>query len=84
MKVTSLKPYGVTGEALDIEGHQSVSFELGGSEYNHTLLVCALPTEAASLLGTDYLDEAGIFIDFDCGKMSFTHITKAPRVHSDT
>ena len=84
VKVTSLKPYGVTGKALDIKGRQSVSFELGGREYNHTFLVCALPTEAAGLLGRDFLEEACIVIDFECGKMSFTDISKAPRVHSDT
>jgi hypothetical protein len=78
VKVTSLKPYGVTGEALDIKGRQAVSFELGGREYNHTFLVCALPTEAAGLLGTDFV------IDFECGKMSFSDISKAPRVLSNT
>jgi hypothetical protein len=83
VKVTSLKPYGVTGEALDIKGRQAISFELGGREYNHTFLVCALPTEAAGLLDTDFL-EAGIVIDFECDKISFTEISKAPRVHGDT
>jgi len=36
VSVTSLKPYGITGEALDIKGRQSVSFELDGSEFKHT------------------------------------------------
>jgi hypothetical protein len=82
VKVTSLKPYGVTGKTLYMKGRQAVSFELGEREY-HTYFVCALPTEAAGL-GTDFLEEAGIVIDFECGKMSFTDICKATSVHSDT
>ena len=54
VKVTLAKPYGVTGEDLDIKGQQSVSFKLNGREYNHTFLACSLPTDAASLLGTDF------------------------------
>lgn len=30
VKVTGMKPYGVTGEVLDVKGRQSVSFELKG------------------------------------------------------
>jgi len=42
VRVTNLKPYGITGEALVIKGRQSVSFELDGSEFRHTFLVCEL------------------------------------------
>jgi hypothetical protein len=59
VRVTNLKPYGVTGEALDIKGRRSVSFELDGSEYRHTFLVCELPTDTAGLLGTDFMQETG-------------------------
>jgi hypothetical protein len=38
VKITSMKPFGVTGEALDIKGRQIVSFELGGREYKHGFL----------------------------------------------
>ena len=33
VEVTNLKPYGVTGEVLDIKGRQSVSFELDKGIY---------------------------------------------------
>jgi len=79
---TSLKPYGVTGEALDIKGRQSVSFELDGSEFRHTFLVCELPTDTAGLLGTDFMQETGAVIDFECGKMSLTGSGAVPRAYS--
>jgi hypothetical protein len=34
-----MKPYGVTGEALDIKGQQLVLFVLGGMKLSHTFLV---------------------------------------------
>jgi hypothetical protein len=69
VKVTSLKPYGVTGEVLDIKGRQSVSFEFDKYRFEHEFLVCSLPTAAAGLLGADWMAKAGAIIDFDCGKM---------------
>jgi len=35
VNVTNLKPYGVTGEALNIKGLYSVSFELDSSKFRH-------------------------------------------------
>ena len=52
---------------------------LDGREFSHTFLVCSLPTDAAGLLGTDFLNGAGALIDLGCGKMSLTDIDKAPR-----
>jgi hypothetical protein len=45
IRVTAMKPYGVTGEALDIKGQQFVSFVLGGRKFSHTFLVCPIPTD---------------------------------------
>ena len=59
-----MKPYGVTGEVLDIKGIQSVTFTLNGREFTHAFLVCGLPTDAAGLLGTDFLEKAGAVMDF--------------------
>ena len=64
-----MKPYGVTGEVLDIKGRQSVSFELDEYRFEHEFLVCSLPTAAAGLLGTDWMAKAGAIIDFDYSKM---------------
>ena len=36
----------------------------------------------AGLLGTDFVQETGAFIDFECGKMSLTGIGAVPQVHS--
>jgi len=60
---TDMRPYGVTGEILDVKGRQAVSFVLGGREFNHRFLVCSLPTEA------DGLPESGAIVDLEC-KMS--------------
>jgi hypothetical protein len=54
MGVTAIKPYGVTGENLDIQGRQSVTFTAGKKEIKHTFLVCPLSTQADGLLGTDF------------------------------
>ena len=69
----------MTVEVLDIKGQQVVSFVVERREFNHTFFVCSLPTDAADLLGTHFLNEAGALIDFGCGKMSLTDIDKAPR-----
>jgi hypothetical protein len=35
LKFTDSQPYGVTGKTLDVKGCQTVSFVLGGREFNH-------------------------------------------------
>jgi len=80
--VTSAKPYGVTGETLDIRGQQLVSFTLEGRQYRHPFLVCSLPTDAVGLLGTDFFEKTGAEINFECGKMSLTDIDQVSRVYS--
>jgi hypothetical protein len=57
MGVTAIKPYGVKGEKLDIQGRQSVNFTVG-NEYRHMFLVCPLPTQADGLLGIDFLEKS--------------------------
>ena len=84
VSIATVKPYGVTGEVLEIKGHQSVSFCLNGSEFRHSFLVCTLPTDAAGLLGTDFMEKVGAEINFGGGKMSFTSTEKVPRARSIT
>jgi len=72
--VTLTRPYGVTGETLDIRGQQLVSFTLEGRQYRHPFLVFSLPTDAAGLLGTDFFEKTGAEINFECGQMSPTSI----------
>ena len=43
--------------------------------------MCSLPTEAAGLLGTDFLEKTGAVIDFECAKMSFADVGKVTRVY---
>jgi len=82
VQVTTLEPYVVTGDVLNIRGQQSVTFLLNGSEFTRSFLVCSLPNKAAGLLGNDFMDRLGAKIDFECGKMSFTGIDRTRGTHS--
>jgi len=82
VQVTTLEPYGVTGDFLDIREQQSVTFLMKGIEFTHSFLVCSLPTMATGLLGTDFMERLNAKIDFKCGKMSFTGIDRVPHVNS--
>ena len=81
---TAMKPFGVTGENLDVKGRQSVSFMLVRRRFHHSFLVCPLPTEAAGLLGTDFLTEWGAIIDLECDTMSFVEDNAAPQANGTT
>jgi len=83
MRSTTLSPYGVTGETLDVKGRQTVLLGLGGRKFDHMFLVCPLPTEAAGLLGTDFLEERGAHINSEKGDMSFNDATRDSRAHGD-
>jgi hypothetical protein len=78
------RPYGVTGETLDIKGRHTVSFVLGGRKCSDHFLVYSLPTDAAGLIGMDFLRESGAILNFECNKMSLTDIGKAPRAEGRT
>jgi hypothetical protein len=65
-----LKPFGVTGEVLATKGQQSVSFMLGGQKYDHKFLVSHLPTDAAGILGMDFLERTNAEINFGKGLLT--------------
>ena len=65
VKESLLKPFGLTGEVLDVIGHQQVSFTLGGRRLDHLFLVCPLPTETAGLLGMDFFEKLGAEISHE-------------------
>ena len=46
--------------------------------------MCLLPTEAAGVMGTDFIVQAGAMIDFDCCKLLLNNNGSRPRVLSDT
>ena len=62
-------------------GQQSVFFALN-SKYGHTFLICTLPTEAAGLIGTDFLENLRELLDFDCCKMVLLRHKHVPQVYS--
>ena len=74
----------MTGESLDIKGRQLVSFTLGGRKFYRMFLVRPLPTEAAGLLGTDFLEKTGAKMNFECGRMALAGIGEAPVANSDS
>jgi len=44
--------------------------------------VCSLPTKAAGLVGTDFMDKTDAIIDFEKGKMSLTDNSSEPKLFS--
>ena len=82
VRVTTMEPYGVTGEFLNIKGQQSVSFKLNGCEFKHTFLISSLPTDVAGLVGTDFMASLGAVIYFERVKLLLTGNRKVPRVYS--
>jgi len=82
MRCTSVKPYGVTGETLEIGGQQTVSFVFNEHEFKHTFYVCSLPTKAAGLIGMDFMVKAGAKIDFEKGKISLAVISRGSKLVS--
>ena len=83
VRVTAVRPYEVTGKSLDIKGHQLVSVRCNGSEIDHTFLVCSLPTDAAGLLGCDFLEKVCAVINFERGKMLLTDDTATSRARAE-
>ena len=81
---TTLRPYGVTGENLEVKGRQTVSLGLGDRKFDHTFLVGPLPTEVAGLLGSDFLEGRSAHLNFEDCKMSFNDTVKNNRAQGDT
>ena len=84
IKESLLKPFGVTGEALDVVGQQLVSFTLGGQRQNHSFLVCPLPSETAGLLGMDFFEKFGAEISFKDRILTWSGKPEALRVRPGT
>ena len=73
----------MTGETLEVKGRQTVSMGLGGQKFDHTFLVFPLPTEAAGLIGIDFLEGRSAYINVEDGKMSFNDTVKDKRARGD-
>ena len=82
VRCTSIKPYGVTGETLEIRGQQAVSFKLDGHEFKHPFYVCPLPTNADGLIGLDFMEKTGANLDIGKGKISLAGVSKGPKLVS--
>jgi hypothetical protein len=79
-----MRPHEVTGQTLDIKGRHCVNFEFGGSKFSHTFFVCALPTDAAGPLITDFMEGVCAIINFESGKMSLTKAAAIPRARVES
>jgi hypothetical protein len=84
VKESLLKPFGVTGEDLDIRGQQQVSFTLGGQRLDHLFLVCPIPTETAGLLGMDFFEKLGAEISFEKRTLTLSDRPEIQTEHSGT
>ena len=74
----------MTTEVLDIKGRQLVSLTVGGREFHHEFLVCTLPTEAAGILGTDFLVEYGAAMDLQSNTLSLHDVDLISCVGNET
>jgi hypothetical protein len=52
---TNVSPYGATGDKLKVEGELEAKFSISNNQFEHTFIVCDLPTEAHGFLGIDFL-----------------------------
>jgi hypothetical protein len=52
---TDIAPIGITGKVLPLQGEQEIEFTIAGKAVRQRVGVCALPTEAEGLLGTDFM-----------------------------
>ena len=84
LSIKVLKPFGVTGEVLDIKWRQLVSLTMGGREFHHEFLVCTLPTEAAGILDTDFLVEYGVTMDLQSNKLSLRDVDLISCIGNET
>ena len=55
LESTTFEPFGVTGDSLDVVGKQQVLFQISRVTFNHSFLVCKLPTSAAGIIGLNFL-----------------------------
>ena len=55
LESTTFEPFGVTGDSLNIIGEQQVLFQMGRITFNHSFLVCKLPTSADGVIGLNFL-----------------------------
>jgi hypothetical protein len=51
LKSTTFEPFQVTGDSLDIVGEEQVLFQMGEVNFNHSFLVCKLPTSTDGIIG---------------------------------
>ena len=59
----------MTAVLLDIKYQRAVSLVLGGHEFEQMFNVFPLPTHAASLIGTEFLERRCDITSFECGRM---------------
>jgi hypothetical protein len=57
VRCTSVKPYGITGETLEIRGQQTVFFEFKKHKFRHSFYVYSLTTKATVLIGMDLMEK---------------------------
>jgi hypothetical protein len=71
ISTTPDRPYGVTGESVDVNGCQNVSFALGKKQLVHQFLVCEIPTPADGLLCMDILNRIRAEVNLGTGELTF-------------
>jgi hypothetical protein len=60
---TDIAPIGITGKFLPVKREQYIGFTIAGKAVRQRVGVCALPTEAEGLLGTDFMKANDVRVD---------------------
>jgi hypothetical protein len=79
-----MSPVGVTGDTLAVEGEQDAEFSLDSQSFNHRFFVCALPTEADGILGSDFLVKYDGHLDLEKRELRLKLPSLKRRTHEPT
>jgi hypothetical protein len=81
VKETRLSPFRVTGDTLAVEGEQDAEFSLDSQYFSHRFYVCALPTEAYGILGSDFLVKCDGHLDLEKRELRLKQPSLSRRTH---
>jgi hypothetical protein len=69
LRRSSVTPFGVTGDELQLKGEQYVKFCVQGQTYSHSFCVIKLSTDADAIVGTDFLRDVNAKLDLEDRKL---------------
>jgi hypothetical protein len=84
VKETRVPPFGMTSDTLAVEGEQGAEFSLESQDFSHRFYVCALPTDAYGILGSDFLVKYDGQLNFEKRELRLRQSSLSRRTHKRT